>query len=109
MDYAFEKAWQDTLAKVSKDFGEELDLPGVLLLIGFQESNQQKRKFSKDEKIELMHVAICTLLEPYGFYTFKGRDKDGWPHFQRVTSIPELSAEEQDRLIRKAIISYFDS
>ncbi len=108
MDYAFEKAWQDTLNQVSKDFGEDLDLSSILLLIGFQESNQDKRKFSKDEKINLMHVAICTLLQPYGFYSFKGYDEDKWPHFERKESMPELSPEDQDRLIRKAIIEYFN-
>lgn len=109
MDYAFEKAWQETLKRVSTDFGEDLDLSSILLLIGFQESNQEKRAFSKDGKINLMHVAICTLLEPYGFYKFTGQDDDRWPHFERVETMPDLSPEEQDRLIRKAIMEFFNN
>ena len=31
--------------------------------------------------MELIHIAICTLLE-YGNYRFIGRDEDNWPHFE---------------------------
>jgi len=109
MDYAFEKSWRDTLNQASKDFGEDLDLSSILLLIGFQESKQDKRSFSKDEKIQLMHVAICTLLEPYGYYKFTGIDEDNWPHFERVEALPDLNADDQDRLIRKSIIEFFNN
>ena len=108
MDYSFEKKWKETLAKASSDFGDDLDLSSVLLLIGLQESNQSKKRFSKDEKINLMHVAICTLLEPLGFYEYKGVDEDKWPHFERVDALPELSPVEQDNLVRRAIIDYFE-
>ncbi len=108
MDYQFEKRWQETVKALSKDFGDELDLQSILLLIGFQESRQDSRKFSKDEKVELMHVAICKLLEPYGYYTFVGKDEEGWPHYERAMDIPALVPTEQDLLIKKAIINYFD-
>lgn len=108
MDYEFEKKWQDTLEEASKDIGEKLDLSSLLLLIGFQESNQSKKTFSKDEKIDLMHVAICTLLTPYGFYEYKGVDEENWPQYERTESVPELPPTEQELLIRKAIVDYFE-
>lgn len=107
MDYVFEKSWKDTLEKVRKDFGEELDLQGLLFLIGVQELGQGYRKFKKDEKVEVMHVAICTLLETSGFYDFVGRDEDGWPHFNRTTKLPHLGSKQQELLIKTAIIEYF--
>ena len=79
-----------------------------LLRIGLQELGQLHRKFKKDEKLDLMHIAICRLLEPYGYYRFEGRDKDGWPQFEIVSELPELKANEQSILMRKAIILYFE-
>ena len=32
--------------------------------------NAFNEEFKKDEKVNLMHIAICRLLEPYGFYEF---------------------------------------
>ena len=80
MDYLFEKKWQETLEVASKNFGEKLDYSAILLLIGLQELGIFDLKFKKDQKLELMHIAVCTLLEPYGYYEFEGRDVDGWPH-----------------------------
>jgi hypothetical protein len=107
MDYVFEKSWNETVTRISASFGEKLDYAGILFLIGFQELGQTDRDFKKDEKISLMHIAICTLLEPYGYYTFSGKDADGWPHWERVEEIPPLSPPEQELLIRKAIVQYF--
>lgn len=107
MDYIFEKEWKDTVDQISLNFGEKLDYAAILVLIGFQELGLDYRPFKKDEKLSLMHIAICALLEPYGFYEFKGRDPDGWPHFDRCQEIPLLEAPEQELLIKKAIIRYF--
>ena len=108
MDLEFEKQWKDTLTALSRSFGEELDLQAVLFLIGVQELGQGAKKFSKDQKVDLMHIAICTLLEPYGYYTYAGRDGDGWPHFERNEKLPFLPAKEQELLMKNAIIQYFE-
>ena len=107
MDYIFEKAWTETVERISRNFGEKLDYAAILFLIGVQELGKTDVKFRKDQKVDLMHVAICTLLEPYGYYTYEGRDEDGWPHFRRVEDLPPLSPPEQELLIRKAIVHYF--
>ena len=57
--------------------------------------------------MDLMHVAVCTVLVPQGFYEFKGRDDDGWPHFEEKIPLPALEPKEQDRLIRRALVEYF--
>jgi hypothetical protein len=80
----------------------------LLFVIGFQESGQEKRKFSKNQKIDLMHIAICTLLEPYGYYEFLGKDDENWPHFKRIENLPPLSDFEQEKLIKKSIINYLN-
>ncbi len=107
MDYLFEKKWQETLEIASKNFGETLDYSAILLLIGLQELGIFDLKFKKDQKLELMHIAVCTLLEPYGYYEFEGRDVDGWPHFVKKENLPVLSPGDQEVLLKKAIMKYF--
>jgi hypothetical protein len=75
MDPDFEVIWNQVMDEVSKPFGERLEVESVLFLIGVQELGMGPRKFSKDQKLDVLHVAICTLLEPYGYYEFIGRDE----------------------------------
>lgn len=88
--------------------GEKPDIDTMLFLIGVQELGKGKKRFKKDDKINLMHIAVCRLLEPYGYYRFEGLDKDGWPEFEFLDSLPELKANEQSILMRRAIIQYFE-
>lgn len=108
MDYQFEREWQNTLKKVeSFGFDGATDLDTLLFLIGVQELGHGEKKFSKDEKMQLMHIAVCTLLSPFGYYKFTGRDQDDWPHFENTKPLPPLQAEEQQRLMKEAIVEYF--
>ena len=107
MDYVFEKTWNETVSKISASFGEKLDYAAILFLIGVQELGQDYQKYKKDEKLELMHVGICSLLVPYGYYNFVGRDEQGWPHFERNGDLPNLTPTEQELLVKKAIVNYF--
>ncbi len=86
--------------------GDEMDLDGVLFLIGVQEVGKGSRKYKKDEKIDLLHVAICKVLEPYGYYKFVGLDEDGWPHYEQKDTLPNLKAGEQALLMKEAIVAY---
>lgn len=103
------KRWNSVLEILSDQFsdGEPLDLDGIIYLIGIQELGQLDRSFKKDEKINLMHIAICRLLEPYGYYTFDYIDNDGWPHFVVKESLPNLKPGEQSVLMKEAIVQYF--
>jgi hypothetical protein len=108
LDLAFEKRWRDLVKQLSARFDAPLDLTGILFLIGVQELGQHAREFKKDEKVALMHIAICVLLTPYGYYRELGRDADGWPHFERTKDLPSLGSEEQERLMKEAILAYFE-
>lgn len=107
MDYIFEKAWNDTVESISKTFGEKLDYSAIIFLIGLQELGHDYKKLKKDQKLDVMHIAICALLEPFGYYEYEGRDADGWPHFKRVEDLPPLAPGEQELLLKRAIIEYF--
>jgi hypothetical protein len=102
--------WNYLVEKLTQQFsdGDVLNLDSIIYLIGVQELGQGKKAFKKDEKINLMHIAICKLLEPYGYYEFDFFDKDGWPHYKIVTDLPNLKPGEQAVLIKEAIIHYFE-
>lgn len=85
-----------------------LDLDSIIFLIGVQELGQGFRKFSKDEKINVMHIAICRLLEPFGYYEFDFFDPDGWPHYKVVDPLPNLKPGEQTVLMKEAVVMYFE-
>jgi len=108
MDYTFEKKWAEMEQMLKHRFDEVPDLHAITMLIGLQETGFDHRVFSKDEKLVLMHIGICTVLAPFGFYRFTGRDKDGWPEFERTESLPALSGDEQQLLLKKAVLAYFD-
>lgn len=99
--------WERLLDILTEKFGIEPDLQAVLFLVGVQELGMGAKKFKKDDKVNLMHIAICTVLEPYGYYEFEGRDKEGWPHFKLKEQLPHLKAAEQNNLMIKAVVEYF--
>jgi len=109
MDYEFELSWKNTLKKLEDKFGSGLELDGILFLIGVQELGQGYRKFKKDEKVELLHIAICTILQDFGYYEFIGRDQDDWPHFKRLKELPGLSPSEQEMMMKRGVVKYVES
>ena len=92
--------------RFQEQFGEDLDLQGILFLIGVQELGQGKRDFTKNQKMDLMHIAICRLLSIYGFYELQGLDEEGWPHWKATDKLPQLKPMEQERLMKMAVIEY---
>jgi hypothetical protein len=101
--------WENVITILSEKFagGEDLDLDGIIYLIGIQELGKIHETFKKDEKVNLMHIAICRLLEPYGYYEFEYFDNDGWPHYKAKEELPPLKAGEQTILMKEAIVNYF--
>ena len=101
--------WETIQKKLAKQFadGEEMAVDSIIYMIGVQELGKGYQKFKKDEKLELMHIAICRLLEPYGYYKFDYFDKDGWPHYNLVKELPFLKGGEQTVLLKQAIVQYF--
>ncbi len=108
-DEILKNRWESVVTKLSKQFadGDTLDLDAIIYLIGVQELGQLNRKFKKDDKVALMHIAICKLLEPYGYYKFDYFDDDGWPHYSIIEQLPPLKAGEQSVLMKEAIVTYF--
>ena len=101
--------WNNLKTKLSVDFSENeiIDLDSIIFLIGLQELGQFQKRFNKQKKLEVIHVAVCKLLSDYGYYEFDYTDNDGWPHYKLIKKLPNLKAGEQTILMKKAIINYF--
>ncbi len=108
-DLQLKNKWEALKQKISVQFGdgEILDLDAIIYLIGVQELGQGYRKFTKDEKVNLMHIAICRVLEPLGYYEFDFFDDEGWPHYKVTEEIPFLKPGEQSVMMKEAVIEYF--
>ena len=101
--------WNNLKTKLSVDFSENeiIDLDSIIFLIGLQELGQFQKRFNKQKKLEVIHIAVCKLLSDYGYYEFDYTDNDGWPHYKLIKKLPNLKAGEQTILMKKAIINYF--
>lgn len=108
-DEELKERWNLLVEKLSDQFadGDTLDVDGIIYLIGVQELGKFTKKFKKDEKVNIMHIAICRLLEPFGYYEFSHYDADGWPHYTIKDQLPHLKAGEQSVLMKEAIVQYF--
>ena len=89
------------------DGKEPQDLKGYLFLIGVQVLGKGPRVFTREEKQDLIHIAICEIFSPLGHYTFSHRDPDGWPHYKVEEKIPHAKLFGQEDLIKTQIIDYF--
>jgi hypothetical protein len=108
MDFKeIEEKWRQLQVQLEARFEMPVDFQAALYLIGVQELGKLHQKFKKDEKVNLMHVAICTLLEPYGYYEYKGRDDEGWPHWEVKAQLPPLKSGQQLFLMKEAMLEYF--
>ncbi|MEQ8706940.1 MAG: hypothetical protein RIC19_23610 [Phaeodactylibacter sp.] len=83
------------------------DLNAILFLIGIQELGRWPDSFTKEEKQDLMHIAVCRLLSYGGHYAFAGRDADGWPHYELRRPVETKGLEAQENLLKQYAIQYF--
>jgi len=104
-----QQRWWDLEAKLNERFGKKPDLETILFLIGIQEFGQVREKFTKEQKQDLMHVAVCSLLAPSGYYQLEKIDDDGWPHFKQLRAMPEMSTIEQENFLKDHILLYFQN
>ncbi|NPA43187.1 MAG: hypothetical protein GXO27_04055 [Chlorobi bacterium] len=100
--------WTRVQAFIRDTFGTDSpDLPTVLYLIGVQELGRGFENFSRDDKLNLMHIGACTVLEPYGYCRRKTPRPDGWPDFDILKKIPPEGGKEYETLMLRAVADYF--
>lgn len=108
-DLELEKRWSKLLDGLRETIGKKpADLNGVLFLIGVQELGQGTRTFTKEQKQDLIHIAICKVLSFDGFYELEYIDQDGWPHWKLKKDLPHIDLLDQEKLLKIQVIDYFE-
>lgn len=108
-DLDLERQWNYLLKEIEKQIQKKpKDLNEVLFLIGVQELGRGAQRFEKEEKQDLMHIAICKVLSLAGYYELEGLDKDGWPHWKLIKKLPHFDLLEQEKLLKMHVIEYFE-
>ena len=107
-DQPLEAQWEHLLQTLEELLGKRpTDLNGVLFLIGVQELGQGAKRFTKEQKQDLMHIGICKVLSLSSYYLFEKRDKDGWPHYILNRALPQGGIDKQEALLKMHVIEYF--
>ncbi len=108
-DLDLEKRWGKLLKGLEEVIGKKpKDLNAVLFLIGVQELGQGNKNFSKEQKQDLMHIAICKVLSLAEFYELDYIDKEGWPHWKLIKKLPHFDILEQEKLLKIQVLEYFE-
>jgi hypothetical protein len=108
-DLEWEKKWNSLLLQIEKMLGQKpKDLNGVLFLIGVQELGKGYQLFTKEQKQDLLHIAICKVLSFSGYYALEGLDKDGWPHWKLIKKLPRFDLLEQEKVLKMHVLEYFE-
>ncbi|GAB3944334.1 hypothetical protein GCM10028805_11710 [Spirosoma harenae] len=109
-DKSIDKEWEELLNQLQQLIGKRpADLNAVLFLIGVQELGKGPKRFSKEAKQDLMHIAVCSVLSPAGYYVFEGYDKDDWPKWTLTKPIPHGDLLAQETFLKQHIIHYFET
>lgn len=101
--------WWNLEEKFMNRFGKKPDMETILMLIGVQEVHNSLKTFTKEEKEDLMHIAVCTVLSQSGYYSLEKYDEEGWPHFVNAKPLPAYSTKEQEDFLKDHILLYFDN
>jgi hypothetical protein len=101
--------WWTLEAKLVERFGKKPDMETVLFLIGIQEFGDLRPRFTKEQKQDLMHIAVCSLLMQSGYYEIERYDDDGWPHFRQLKALPVMNTIDQENYLKDHILLYFET
>lgn len=107
---SIDKDWEELLDQLHQLVGKRpADLNAVLFLIGVQELGTGPKRFSKEAKQDLMHIAVCKVLSSSGYYAYEGLDKDGWPLWSLIKPIPSGNLQAQETFLKQHVIQYFEA
>ena len=109
-EWELEFEWLRIRHFIQKRFGKPQlpDLNAILFIIGIQELGRWQTSFSKEEKQDLMHIAICKLLSYSGYYELDSTDQEGWPHWKLVKKLPKFDLLDQEKLLKMHVLEYFE-
>ncbi len=111
--------WPEVEEFMAKRFERGVDLKGILFIIGLREMGNQRRvevsegqakkKYTKEEKQDLMNLALCQATSLDGYFEITHLDEAGWPVWRQIKPMPPMDNKVQEEFIRHYVIRYFES
>lgn len=108
MQESIKDKWFKIRELIEQVFNKTPDLSAVLYVIGMRELGKPQTKFTKEEKVRLMHIATCRVLSTSGHYELKGLDQNDWPIWELKQKLPNQDLLEQEMYLRHHIVHYFE-
>jgi hypothetical protein len=99
--------WAKLNEILKEQFEQKHTLESILFLIGVRELGKGPDEFTKEQKVDLMHIALCAILAPAGYYQLAYLDQDGWPHWEQVKELPFIDIFSQEIFLKSHIVDYF--
>ena len=108
---ALNARWEETVRWLEPRYGKKPGIEPILFLVGIQSRGLGYRpKLNKKTKQDLIMEGTCCVFETLGLYKRVGIDANGHIVWERKNVLQtKLSLPEQEKLLRLAILTYFDS
>ena len=105
-----ERRWQELLAWIENKFGRQAGIESILFLVGIQSRGRgYEPKLSKKVKQDLIMEGTYCVFETLGLYKRVGINEKGLVVWEKGDiSYPTLTLPEQEKLLKGAILTYFD-
>jgi len=99
--------WTELCDHLGKQFDIDIDLNGVLFLVGIRERGLTFQHFLKEEKLSLINLGSCTLYLEMGLTERSGTDEEGWPIFKQKALSPVIPEELKHKVLQDCALRYF--
>ncbi len=99
--------WNELCVHLGQQFDIDIDLNGVLFLVGIREMEFAFRPFSKEEKMSLINLGSCTLYQEMGLTELTGTDEEGWPIFKQKALAQVIPEERKHKVLQDCALRYF--
>ncbi len=105
------RRWSVLLQWLEERYGKQASIESILFLIGIQSRGQgYQPRLSKQAKQDLIMEGTYLIFETLGLYKRVGIDSEGRTVWERSSqAVPRLSLPEQEKVLKVAILTYFES
>ncbi|MDX1428638.1 MAG: hypothetical protein R3282_00055 [Rhodothermales bacterium] len=108
-DEVLDRRWERLDAWLRQRFGRDNTIESVLFLIGVHSRGLGfTPKLEKEEKQGLIMEGTYLALETLGHYERIGMEADGSWIWEKRVELPQLTVEQQEKLLRIGITNYFE-
>jgi hypothetical protein len=108
-DLVLKDRWDSLVSEISTRFGRKPDIDSLLFLIGVQSVGRgYEPDIPKERKQSLIMEGSYLAFETIGVYQRVGMERNGFWIWQKNFDLPELTVDEQEKLLQVGILNYFE-